>query len=169
MRKTLITLVTIFLILILSGCQDDGKCEFPNSGETNKSGEYGIFGTDEFDTMVCGYLVHEEEEILGEKVSSAYFEIIEFNNDNFRESIKEAIDEGNTVNRKAGEHYRFRSGCMEDGELTEIGAITDEETKAAMENASFDDPVVLSLSFEVNLYRRFGICQTLAHEIRVVE
>lgn len=140
----------------------------PNLRETT---EYGIFGTDTFDTIVCGYLKLEEEEIFGEKTTTSYLAIIEASDDGFIQAVDSGIQIGNSVNRKGAYYFEFNLGCFKDGKI--VGAdyegeepYMDAASQSAILNSSPENPVSLKLSFGPHLGRGC-ICCNLAHQVRI--
>jgi hypothetical protein len=79
---------------------------------------YGIFGDDEFDTIVCGYLVTHTERLWDESVNVAYFRIIQFAQPGFQQAIAQGIAAGNRINAFREDQYEFSLGCFAANQIT---------------------------------------------------
>ncbi|MBU1992203.1 MAG: hypothetical protein ABH856_01800 [Patescibacteria group bacterium] len=131
---------------------------------------FDMFGGSQFDTVVTGYLKTQEEEIFGEKTTTAYLVITDFDDNNFQKSIEEGIERGNTVNNKENDNYLFNLGCFKDnaieGKQRETEPYLDTETQEAILQSSPENPVTVRLYFDY--HEGMGcICCDLAHVIRV--
>ena len=142
--------------------------------------QYNIFGESEFDAIMSGYLeikkwVSEGNEMTAEgmKGSTAYFVITKFYDENFKNSLDEGINEGNTVNGKEDGLYKFNLGCFEDGKIKGIEyekdkTYIDEETMKKILSSSKENPISIILYF--GLHGGFGCsCCNLAHQVRIYE
>lgn len=144
-------------------------CDLYKDAALRKTDTYGIFGDDEFDTIVCGYIKMEEEEVFGEKQTTAYFVITKYSNSGFRESIVEGIKGGNSVNKKIGNLYALNLGCQEGSKITGI-QYTDEvyindETTSKIFASSKENPIPLIVSFDIHAGADCSCCN-LASKIR---
>jgi len=137
-----------------------------------RTGQYGIFGDDEFDTTVCGYLETREEIVLGAEQTNAYFIIVNFEDEGFIRSIAEGIRSGNEVNTRIDGHYALNLGCFEDRKIVgveyEEKPYFDPETHEKILNSSPDNLVSLVLSFGKHTGTDYH-CANLAHTIRLYE
>lgn len=131
---------------------------------------YGIFGDDEFETVVCGYLVTKEEERFREKVNIAYLRIVEFYDDGFRKAIETGIRQGNTVNAIENGFYDFSLGCFKkqkiEGEDKATSTYLPEAVQKALLASSAKQPIALLLSFGKHPGSEC-ICCHLADQIRL--
>lgn len=151
------------------------QCVFP--GETEKkiyeNGYPDIFGTEESQTYVCGYLISEEEDVFGEMQTNVYLEISEFFEESFKDAILAGIVRGNTVNKEVDGRLRLNLGCLVEGKIEgvqfqEDSPYIDENTTEKLLNSSPENPISLSLEF--GIHEGFGCdCCNLAHKIRVYE
>ncbi len=149
-------------------------CNFSNPVNLRRTNQYGIFGTDEFDTIVCGYLIKKQIEVFGEQQTNAYLRIIAFYDEGFRKSIAEGIQEGNTINLVENGVYAFNLGCLKKGKI--VGdenqglknKYIDGRTQAKLLKSSPNQPVSVILSFGKHSGRDC-CCLNLAEQIRVYE
>lgn len=133
--------------------------------------QYGILGDDQFDTLVCGYLITRSEEYFGKKVTIAYFRITEFHDAGFKKAIEEAIKQGNSVNKIRNGHYKVSLGCLRNrriigDEIQFNQQYIGESVQKALLQSSAKKPVAIVLSFE----RHSGsdcTCCHLAERIRL--
>lgn len=155
------------------GDKETKKCDFSKPVDLRETTKYGIFGDDEFDTIVCGYLVTKEEIVWDEKQTNAYFVIIDFYDEKLKESIKKGIQEGNTINSETNGIYEFNLGCFENGEIVgteynESEIYLDGAAQEKILNSSLDDPASIILSFGKHSGTECYCCN-LAHKIRIYE
>lgn len=147
-------------------------CEVTQPTNLKKTNRYGIFGDDQFDTVVCGYLLTRQEEIFGQNVTVAYFRINKFYDKGFRTAIKKGVDSGNSVNSVRNGIYDFNLGCLDGGKI--VGDMS-QETKAYITPAdqkrilktSVNQPVPIVLSFNVHGGADCTCCN-LAEQVRVL-
>lgn len=92
-------------------------CNFSKSIHLRSTTRYGIFGDDQFDTLVCGYLVTRTEERSSGIVTIAYFRINQFGDEGFKNAIAKGIAEDNTVNTVKSGVYDFSLGCFKNGKI----------------------------------------------------
>lgn len=147
------------------------ECDFSKSVTLRETTEYGIFGTDTFDTLVCGYLKLEEEEVFGEMTTTSYLAIVDASDDGFIQAVDSGIKMGNSVNRKGAYYYEFNLGCLKDGKITGTEyegekPYMDQETQQTILESSPERLVYLKLSFAPHPGRGC-ICCNLAHQIRL--
>ena len=147
-------------------------CEATPPTTLKRTNRYGIFGDDQFDTIVCGYLVTRSEEIFGQNVKVAYFRIQKFYDQGFRTAIKKGVDSGNSVNSVKKEVYDFNLGCLDGGKI--VGDMTQENTvymtpadQKRILKTSVNQPVSLVLSFNVHGGADCTCCN-LAQQVRVL-
>ncbi len=158
------------------GCIDN-QCAWNCQVEEKQGVEekkFGIFGDSEFDAVVSGYLeIQEKESFEGSKITTTYFVITKFYDDEFRKSIDEGINRGNSVNLKENGLYKFNLGCFEEGEIIGIEyeedkIYIDEETTEKIINSSKENLISIILSFG----KHFGFgctCCNLAHQVRIYD
>ncbi|HEY9671282.1 MAG TPA: hypothetical protein V6D11_07555 [Waterburya sp.] len=150
------------------------RCDFSNPVKLRRTNQYGIFGTDEFDTIVCGYLIKKQIEVFGEQQTNAYLKIVAFYDEGFKKSIAAGIQEGNTVNFVENGVYEFNLGCLKKGKIVgdenqEIkNKYIDGRTQAKLLKSSPNQPISLILSFSKHSGRDC-CCLNLAEKIRVYE
>ncbi len=150
------------------------KCDLENKEVMLRpTNRYGVFGNDEFDTVVCGYLTSQEEEVFGSTEKLAYLKIVEFGQEGFKESLEGEIEAGNTVNQKTTSGIEFNLGCL--GKDRIVGGVNyeeedylDEATQEALLGSSASNPVALKLSFGYHDGKGCSCCNT-AHQVCVVE
>lgn len=130
-----------------------------------------IFGGARFDTVVEGYLKTMDEDTLGGRKmkTNAYFVITKFQDEKFRESIKDGIEKGNNVNKKENNLYLFNLGCFNGFIVGDIyPSYIDEETQRVLLGSTADKPVNIKLYF--NYHDGMDcLCCHLAYKIRVVK
>ena len=150
------------------------RCDFSKPVNLRRTHQYGIFGTDEFDTIVCGYLIKKQIEVFGEQQTNAYLKIVAFYDEGFKQSIAAGIQEGNTVNLVENGVYEFNLGCLKKGKIVgdDNPAIKnkyiDGRTQAKLLKSSPNQPVAVILSFSRHSGRDC-CCLNLAEQIRVYE
>lgn len=148
----------------------ESSCHFATSSALRKTQKYGIFGNDEFDTLVCGYLVTRQETVWDEPVNNAYFRIAKFGDEGFRQAIKAGIEQGNRVNTIRQGQYEFNLGCFKNHAIQgqqhnpKQPYITD-GVNAKLRQSSSQQPIVLKLSFGKHLGSDC-VCCNLAHAVR---
>jgi hypothetical protein len=149
------------------------KCDLENKEvQLRKTSQYGIFGDDEFDTVVCGYLTTQREQSHGYSKESAYLRIVEFSQEEFKNSLEEGVSEGNAVNKITEEEFNFSLGCLEEGKIEgdigyQEGDYLDQATQEALLSSSASDPIALKLSFGYHGGKGCFCCNT-AHQVRVI-
>ncbi len=149
------------------------KIEDVKDVETEEK-EFGIFGDSEFYTVISGYLeIREKEYFEGSTITTAYFIITKFYDDEFRESVDEGINQGNGVNIKENGLYKFNLGCFEGGEIIGIEheedkIYIDEETTEKIINSSKENHVSIVLFFGKHLGSGCTCCN-LAHQVRIYD
>lgn len=146
-------------------------CEFNKDVELRTTTTYGIFGEDEFDTVVCGYAELKDEVVFDESQTNIYFNITKFADEQFKNSLDQGITEGNLVNKKDGENYKFNLGCYKDGAIDAIQYEDDKEyvdsaTEQAILNSTAENPVAIVLYFGQHFGRGCQCCN-LAHQLRL--
>lgn len=150
------------------------RCDFSKPVNLRKTNQYGIFGTDEFDTIVCGYLIKKQIEVFGGQQTNAYLKIVAFYDEGFKKSIAAGIQEGNTVNFVENGIYEFNLGCLRKGKI--VGdenqemknKYIDGRTQTKLLKSSPNQPVSVILSFSKHSGRDC-CCLNLAEQIRVYE
>jgi hypothetical protein len=163
------------LLPLVSNSATAMKCAFDASiyNELTAGRDYDMFGNEEFDTVVCGYLVtgKNTSEATGKTVDVAYFRVLDIST-GFKNAVDQAIIDGNTVNRKIGNNLDIRLGCIENNELvTNDAGDTDEldsATSQAILNSTEANPINLILSFEEESGQGI-LCDSLADTIQLVE
>lgn len=146
-------------------------CEFNKDISLKTTTTYGIFGDDEFDTVVCGYAELKDEVVFDQTQTNIYFNITNFADEGFKKSLQQGISEGNTINQQEGEIYKFNLGCYKndaiEGIQYEEGVdYIDSATQQAILNSTAENPVALILSFGEH-YGRGCDCCNLAHQIKL--
>lgn len=144
------------------------NCTFPQAVGLRNTQKYGIFGDDEFDTLVCGYLVKRNIEVFGEQQTNAYLRIVKFYDDGFKNSIEKGIREGNTVNLLKNGNYDFNLGCWQDEKIVidENTNYIDKATQDTLAKSTPTQPVSVILSFEKHSGSDY-YCLSLAEQIRI--
>lgn len=140
-------------------------CDFSKDVTLKETTKYGIFGDDEFDTVVCGYLNISEENIFGDIYTVANLVITKFMDEDFKTSLTGGISEGNTVNKLINGNVAMGIGCIENGALVNHGNTTIQSSAAtAIMASTAEKPVALIFSFEE--HGGFGAaCAGLMEEI----
>ena len=113
--------------------------------------KYGIFGDDEFDTVVWGYVLIEKEDQFGTMTDIAYFIITEYLHEEFKNAIQNGINKGNTLNKKFGGKFGFRLGCFANNKIektAKTGENIEQNVNQAILNSKPEDPIGIILSFE---------------------
>lgn len=134
---------------------------------------YDIFGGDEFDTRVCGYLFTRREKIFDDPVTIAYFRIMDAADRNFLTAIQRGISSGNSVNFVRDRAYYFNLGCLQKGKIQGIKHdrrypyLTDRVERSILKSTP-QKPVRLILSFGKHIGSECECCN-LAHRIRLDE
>jgi hypothetical protein len=131
----------------------DGGCKnLSKPVQLRATQRYGIFGDDEFDTVVCGYLVTRLEKVWDETLNVAYFRVTQFGQPGFQQAIAQGINQGNTVNALRSGQYELNLGCFDKNRITghqydpKTPYITP-ATQAQLLNSSVTQPVAIVLSF----------------------
>ncbi len=167
------------LLAVACGLSADGQtstalsdaCNFSKQIDLRPTDRYGIFGDDEFDTVVCGYLVTRQQQIWDESIHVAYLRILKFGQAGFQQAIATGIKQGNSVNVLRQGQYEFNLGCFEDDRVSgqehtpEKPYLTD-AVQAKLIQSSETKPIKLILSFEKHQGRSCECCN-LADSIRL--
>jgi hypothetical protein len=200
-KKFLVISMVLFVVVLVSGCNkqketpvqriEENKQVSPENNEQvqgdiylDKCGvefskeklinseKYEVFASDdEFETIVCGYLVNEDSEQMLKKFVASYLRIVEFGNNKVGENLKQEIQKGNNVNRIYKNNVDFSLGCFENGGIkggNNVEKYIDETTEKALLESSEENPVALILSFG----SRKGtgcFCCNLAQKVRLIE
>lgn len=145
-------------------------CDFSKPVSLRRTTRYGIFGNDEFDTIVCGYMVTRVEERFGNKANIAYFRIIKFADSGFRAAIEKGVTSNNRVNFVKKGVYDFSLGCFKEGVIEGTSykgeVYMSSEVQRKIISSSANKPVSIILSFG----KHEGsdcVCCNLAHRIRL--
>jgi hypothetical protein len=85
-------------------------CNFSRQIPLRSTSQYGLLGNDTFDTLVCGYLVIKQEDVLGEAITTAYLRILRFQDSQFQKAMAREVAQGNSVNSVANGVYDFNLG-----------------------------------------------------------
>lgn len=148
----------------------DKNCTFLQTVVLRNTKTYGIFGDDEFDTLVCGYLVTRKIEVFGEQQTNAYLRIVQFDDDGFKNSINQGVREGNTVNFVENGNYDFNLGCWQNGKIVRDESVNanyiDNLTQEKLAKSSPTQPVSVILSFGKHSGSNC-CCLSLAEQIRI--
>ncbi|MBE9028676.1 hypothetical protein IQ266_02750 [filamentous cyanobacterium LEGE 11480] len=153
--------------------QAANPCNFTQRSDLKlkRSERYGMFGDDEFDTVVCGYLVTRETKIWDETVNVAYLRITKFAQLGFQQAIAQNIQQGNSVNVLRQGKYEFNLGCFDGTRIT--GKQYEPEqpylttaVQSKILSSSKTQPIALLLSFGKHLGSDCECCN-LAHRIRI--
>jgi hypothetical protein len=146
-------------------------CQFaPPPTPLRSTTQYGIFGNDEFDTLVCGYLVTRPEQRFDETVNLAYLRILQFQDEAFKQAIASGVENKNTINTKTDNYYELGLGCYRNGKI--IGTEHDrtvpylsQPTQQQLLQSSAQKPLRLILSFGKHTGSSCDCCN-LPHRIR---
>lgn len=154
-----------------SSSSNTSSCNFSKKVNLRTTDTYGIFGDDEFDTLVCGYVIIQEEEVFGEKQENVYFVITNYKDEKFRESIVEGIKNGNTINKKIGNYYALNLGCKNGDKISGMQYRSDETylddaTQSAILSSTTENPLSLIISFDKHEGAGCTCCN-LASKIRL--
>lgn len=143
------------------------SCDFDKDYKLKTTEKYGIFGDDEFETAVCGYLKTEKEEIFGEEVETAYFMIKDFMDDGFKNALTGGMEMGNTVNKMVDGDIAVTIGCMEKGAIVNFSNTEiDPDAQKAILASSEQSPVRLIFGFKK--HEGFGVaCGGLMEAIKL--
>ncbi|MFM2432397.1 MAG: hypothetical protein RLZZ511_3611 [Cyanobacteriota bacterium] len=131
---------------------------------------YGIFGDEEFDTIICGHLVTRQEKIWDESVNSAYFRISKFADMQFQAAIAQGIQSGNHVNALRQGQYELNLGCMSSTGIVgqEYNAkvpYLNDRTINALKRSQNQQPIAVVISFGKHPGSHCDCCN-LAHAVR---
>jgi hypothetical protein len=147
------------------------RCDFSRPVPLQKSNRYGILGDDSFDTLVCGYLVTKQEEIFGERITTAYLRILRFQDPGFQRALAQLVSAGNSVNEIKNGVYDFNLGCFQNRQI--VGMNHDPKRPYLMPtvqnqllNSTAINPVAVILSFGKRTGGGCECCNT-AHTIRL--
>jgi hypothetical protein len=156
-----------------SASQAVTTCDVTPPTNLQRTTRYGIFGDDQFDTLVCGYLVPRQEEVFGEKVTVAYFRINKFYDEGFKAAIKKGIDSGNNVNSVRNGVYEFNLGCLSKKKIVGDNGEEGKTYIAASDQAtiiqsSVKQPIPIILSFNQHEGSDCTCCN-LAEQVRVLK
>ena len=149
---------------------DDTTDDADDTTTTDAPTSFGIFGTDEFDTEVCGYLVTKEQDVFGKMQTNAYFKIDTFEHEGFKTSLDKGITDGNSVNTQDSGEYLFNLGCYEDGKVVGVDYPKEEPylnqtAQDKLANSSETNTACVTLSF--GIHPGYGCtCCNLAHQVR---
>jgi hypothetical protein len=134
-----------------------------------------MFGTEEFDTVVCGYLENREAlggEGEGTPIVVPYLVIVDYKDWEFRNSLSNSVSSGKGMNLFLSGRYYFNCGCLKNNKIIGNPAYKDKDdyldkaTESALLESSPEHPVSVVLSF--GLHPGTGcICCNLAHKIRL--
>lgn len=131
---------------------------------------YGLFGDEEFDTIICGHLVTREEKIWDESVNSAYFRITQFADAKFQAAIAQGIQAGNGVNALRQGRYELNLGCVSSTGIvghqynSQIPYLND-GTMKALQRSQVNQPIAVVISFGKHPGSNCDCCN-LAHAVR---
>jgi len=149
-------------------------CDFAGTTASLKPGvTYDLGGTEEFDTLVCGYLTQKEENMAFEGnepliKNRAYLTITEFHEVKFKEALDKQISEGNTVNSSSGGTYQLGCGCYEGGKLiSDTGDLTDATSLTRLLASTATKPVMVKLGFQIHGGRGCTCCN-LVDKLEVI-
>ena len=147
------------------------ECDFSKPMALRPATTYDIFGQDEFDTLVCGYLITREEMAWEELQTNAYLVVVDYADENFIQAVDAGIQMGNGVNKKGPLYYEFNLGCYEDERIKGIehgdgNPYIDPQTESAILSSTPENPVSLVLSFGYHPGWSC-VCCNLAHKIRL--
>jgi len=139
---------------------------------------YDMFGTSEFSTIVEGYYQKKEDAIGGigndgEEIvySNPYFVITKFEDVEFEENMKQAIDRGNLHNRFEDNHYKFNLGFFKDKKIECDNyknpglSCLDEVVELKIKNSTLQNQIRIKLFFGEH-YNNVG---SLAYKIELVD
>lgn len=148
-------------------------CDVTQPTTLKRTTHYGIFGDDQFDTLVCGYLVPRQEEVFGENVTVAYFRINKFYDEGFKAAIKKGVDNGNNVNSVKNGVYEFNLGCLSNKKIVgdnwkEGKTYIATADQATIIQSSVKQPVPVILSFNQHEGSDCTCCN-LAEQVRVLK
>ncbi|OUC16086.1 MAG: hypothetical protein B0A82_03670 [Alkalinema sp. CACIAM 70d] len=146
-------------------------CELPSVPNLRSTTAYGIFGDDEFDTVVCGYLVTRQEQHFDNTVNAAYLRIVRFGDPGFQQAIAQGIANQNSINQYRDGKYELNLGCLKNNKIVgiEYDRLTPyitPETQQQLQASSRDRPIPVVLSFGKHRGRDCECCN-LAHKVRV--
>ncbi|MEB3292917.1 MAG: hypothetical protein VKJ24_07140 [Synechococcales bacterium] len=147
-------------------------CQFtPPPKRLRSTTRYGIFGNDEFDSLVCGYLVIRQEQRFEEEIQLAYFRITQFYEQGLQQAIATGIENKNAINAKTDGYYELGLGCYQNGRI--IGTEYDRKlpylptaTQQQLFKSSAQKPVRVILSFGKHTGEGCDCCN-LPHQIRI--
>ena len=140
--------------------------------DTTPTKSYNIFGESEFNTVVSGYLTTRMmSSESGTEFEHAYLAIISFEEEGFKVSLKDGIEQMNGVNKLEDDTYLFNLGCFDEGKILsdtqEEEPYLDENTQAEILKSTKANPVSLTLYFEEEDGGGCECCN-LAEKIRAV-
>ncbi|MGI0493079.1 hypothetical protein ACN4EG_14950 [Alkalinema pantanalense CENA528] len=148
-------------------------CDLPALSTQRSTTEYGIFGNDEFNTAVCGYVVTRQEPRFDETVTAAYLRITQFGDLGFQRAIAKGIEAKNTINQYRDGQYELNLGCLKNNKIVGIEydrlvPYINRETQQKLQASSHDRPIPVILSFGKHKGRDCECCN-LAHKVRVYD
>lgn len=146
-------------------------CDFSKETSLRTTSNYDIFGESEFDTVVCGYVKIQKEIVWGEEQENVYFVITNYKDAKFKESIVEGVKNGNTINKKIGNHYALNLGCKSGDKISGMQyksgeTYLDDATQSSILSSTANSPLSLIISFD----KHEGVgctCCNLASKIRL--
>jgi len=137
-----------------------------------------MFRTSIFSVIAQGYFEKKEIKLVGIDDGNGntpidqlpYFDIAKFREDHFKESIKEGVDEGNSVNLIENGVYKFNLGYLDKGKIScddyvDNAPCVDDKTETAIMNSSPSNPVWLQFFFGIH----DNSAGSLAYKIKVVD
>ncbi len=161
----------------------DAACAFSKdiSLKKSESGKLSMFGDDVFESAVCGYLVHYQEEVFGVMHDRAYVRVTSFADPAFQKSVQDAIAAGNSVNKSEPDgSLDFSLGCMENDDIktdklvvvdakgrpVNVPEAINPDVRRAILASSASQPVRLVLAFGIH-EGADAVCASLAHTVRL--
>ena len=137
-----------------------------------------FFGTEVFDTVVCGYLTSADQVVFAQQKTIAYFHIVEAAS-GFSGAISTAISQHNAINRQGGQTFEFRLGCVDKQAKTGLALAFDQGiikkdkldaiTEASIIASTSEHPINIMFSFELGEQTQPVVCNSLATHMQVVK
>jgi hypothetical protein len=147
------------------------RCDFSRPVPLQTSNRYDMLGDDSFETLVCGYLVTKQEDIFGERITTAYLRILRFQDPGFQRALAQQVAAGNSVNEIKNGVYDFNLGCFQNRQI--VGMNHDPKRPYLMPavqnqllSSTATNPVAVILAFGKRTGGGCECCNT-AHTIRL--
>lgn len=126
----------------------DDVCQIVEKAWLSQWMTYDIFGWEEFNTIVCGYLVNKsiscDDEDIWSCMEKPYFAVSRFCDSGFEKALQNSINWWNSINKYENEIYYLNLGCYKENKI--IGDnLTCNVNSACGENNYIDDKTMSAI------------------------